>query len=130
MVIGLTQPSQSSNNPLVTLDEENLQLVVNVSVKLGVTAEQAKRKVTRYLMDEVSLLIGPQAPLLVVAGQEEIYWRFPIVFSMGPRGRLGQVGQIDVDAQSGALLVTDELIEEIKTYARVLAHGAALPADN
>ena len=113
MVIALTQPSKKSNNSFVTLDEDNLQLDVNFSVTIGITAEQAKRKLTHFLMDEVSLLISPQAPLLVVADKNAILWRFPIIFSMGHRGKLGQVGEIDVDACN-------------KAHAYILAQSATL----
>ncbi len=130
MIIALTQPAQGSGNSFITLDEDRLQLEVKFSATLGITAEQAKRKLTRFLMDEVSLLISPEIPLLVVTGQEAIFWRFPIVFSMGSRGRLGQVGEIDVDARSGELLLNDDMIEDIKTHARILAQNTTLPANN
>jgi hypothetical protein len=130
MVIALTQPSKKSNNSFVTLDEDNLQLDVNFSVTIGITAEQAKRKLTHFLMDEVSLLISPQAPLLVIADKNAIFWRFPIIFSMGHRGKLGQVGEIDVDACNGELLITHDLVEEIKTHAYILAKSTTLSTNN
>jgi hypothetical protein len=37
-----------------------------------------------------------------------------------PHGRLGQIGTIDVDAQSGQLQVTSQLIEDIRRNARSL----------
>jgi hypothetical protein len=130
MVIGLTLPAQASDRSFISLDEDNLQLEVKLSVTLGLTAEQARRKVIRFFMDEVSLLIHPQTPLLVVADQDKIFWRFPLVFSMGLRGKLGQVGEVDVDAQSGKLLLNDGLLREIVAHARLLAQGAPLPANN
>lgn len=111
-----------------TQDEENLQLEVNISTTLGITAGQAKRKLTRYFMDNVSLFITPQSPLLVVVNPEKISWRFPVFFAMGHHGRLGQVGEVDVDAHSGEILLNDVLLEEIKANAQRLAKGAALPA--
>jgi len=130
MVIALTQPAQESDQSFISLDEDKLQLEVKLSLTLGITAEQANRKVTRFLMDEVSLLIHPQTPILVVADQAAIFWRFPLIFSMGPRGKLGQVGEIDVDAQSGELLLNEDMLREIKTHACILAQGTALPANN
>lgn len=124
MAIALTQPTPGAGNPQIMLDEAQLQLEVKISAKLGITAEQAKRKLTRFFMDEVSLFISPQAPLLVLTDQEAIFWRFPIVFSMGKHGQLGQVGEIDVDARSGALLLDEAILEKIKTNARILARGA------
>jgi hypothetical protein len=130
MVIALTQPVQGSDQAFVSLDKDNLQLEVKLSVSLEITAEQAKRKVTRFLIDEVSLLIHPQPPLLVVSDQNTIFWRFPLVFSMGHRGKLGQVGEVDVNARTGQLLLNDDLISEIKAHARILAQSTALSQDN
>ena len=130
MVIALTQLIQQSDHPFISLDEENLQLDIKLSVTLGITAEQAKRKLTRFLVDEVSLLIHPQVPLLVVTDQNEIFWRFSLIFSMGPRGKLGQVGEVDVDARSGKLLLNDNLLAEIKAHAHILAQSATLTSNN
>ena len=127
MVVALTQ---RADNSCVVLDKDKLQLEVKLSVTLGITAEQAKRKLTRFLMDEVSLLINPQSPLLVVVDQNTIFWRFPLIFSMGPRGRLGQVGEVDVDALTGELLLDEKQLTEIKTHARLLAQSPALSTNN
>jgi len=121
---------RESSNFLIRLDKNKLQVDLNISVTLGITAEEAKRKLTRFFMDEVSLFISPESPLLVVADPETIFWRFPIVFSMGHYGKLGQVGQVDVDAQGGELLLNDRLLEEIKANARTLARGATLSTNN
>ena len=130
MVIALTEPAQEADNPIARLNEESLQLDIQLSITLGITAEQARRKLTRFLIDEVSLLIHPQAPLLVLAAANSIFWRFPLLFSMGPRGQLGQVGQVDVDAQTGEILLDDHILAEIKTHARILARSAPLSANN
>ncbi len=125
MVIALIESSPGLDKALITLDENKLQLDVNISLTLDLTAAQARRKLTRFFMDEVSLFINPQDPLLVVVDQETILWRFSIIFSMGRRGKLGQLGEVDVDARSGELLLDDKLLEEIKTNARSLARGTA-----
>lgn len=117
MVIALTQPQET----------ENLQLEVNISTTLGITAEQARRKVTRFLMDNVSMFLSPSSPLLVVKTQEQIWWRFPIGLNLGQHGYLGQVGEINVDAYTGELLLDDDSLERIEVNAQRLAQGAAHP---
>lgn len=111
-------------------DEENLQFEVNISTTLGITAGRARRKLTRYLMDNLSLFITPTSPLLVVVSPEKILWRFPVVLAMGHHGQIGQVGEVDVDAHSGQILLSDTLLEEINANAHRLAKSAALPAVN
>lgn len=53
-------------------EKENLQLELNISTTLGISASQAKRKVARFFMDEVSMFIGPDPPLLVINKDEQI----------------------------------------------------------
>ena len=59
-------------------------------------------------------------PSLVVDDSERFLWRVPVYLAVLPQGRLGQVGTIDVDAQTGQLLVTDRLIEEMQRNAQEL----------
>jgi hypothetical protein len=117
MVIALTQPQET----------EDLQLEVNISTTLGITAEQARRKVTRFLMDNVSMFLSPQEPMLVVTALEQIHWRFPISLSMGRQGNLGQVGEINVDAHTGELLLDEVILTEITDNAQRLAQSTAHP---
>ncbi len=117
MVIALTQPQET----------ENLQLEVNISTTLGITAEQARRKVARHLMDHVSMFLSPASPLLVVESQTQIYWRFPIGRSLGQQGYLGQVGEIDVDAYTGELLLNNTSLAKIEANAQRLAQSTTHP---
>ncbi len=50
MVIAITQSTRGPNNAIVTL------LEVKFLVTLGITVEQAKRKLPLFLMNEVSLI--------------------------------------------------------------------------
>ncbi len=84
-----------------------------------VTAGEARRKVVRFLLDEVSYLLRPEQPALVKT--DRLIWRVPIALTYPSRGIVGQVGHIDVDAETGRLLVTSEAIVEIKRNAHSLA---------
>lgn len=129
MIVAIAPSVQQTRQQTISLSENGLQLNLHLSLDLGITAKQAKRKLSRFLLDEVSLFIGPEEPLLVFMEAAKVVWRFPLHFSMAKQGKLGQVGAIDVDAQNGELLLTDEQIMEIKLNARLLARSAALPAD-
>jgi hypothetical protein len=117
MMIALTQPQET----------ENLQLEVNISATLGITAEEARRKVNRFLMDNVSMFLSPSVPLLVVESQEKIYWRFPIGLILGQQGYLGQVGEVDVDAYTGELLLDGHALVRIEANAQRLAQSTSHP---
>jgi len=87
--------------------------------ELNVSAFMARQKVTGYVLDRVSDHMVGDEPSLVVDG-ERFLWRVPVYLAVLPQGRLGQVGTIDVDAQTGQLLVTNRLIEEMQHNAREL----------
>jgi hypothetical protein len=112
----------------ITANNETMHLQVNISTTLNITAEQARRKLTRYFMDEVSMFITPQSPLLVIVNENQIFWRFPLALVMGKQGLLGLVGQVDVSALSGELILNVKLLEEIKTNAQRLVSHTPLPA--
>lgn len=119
MVIALTEPIQ---------EQESLHLEVNISTDLSISSQQAKRKLTRYFMDHVSLFFMPGKPLLVILAGNRIVWRFPVIFS--PGHQLGQVGEVDVDAQSGELIINKTNIAEMIDHANRLAQVAPLPAES
>jgi len=112
----------------ITANNETMRLQVNISTTLNITAEQARRKLTRYFMDEVSMFITPQSPLLVIVNENQIFWRFPLALVMGKQGLLGLVGQVDVSALSGEFILNVKLLEEIKTNAQRLVSHTSLPA--
>ena len=129
MVVAVAPLAQDIHKQQIYLSKDGLQVDLHLSLKLGITAQQAKRKLSRFLLDEVSLFLGPAEPLLVLSDTPSAFWRFPIELSMAKRGRVGQVGMIDVDAQTGELHLSDEQLTEIKLNARLLARGATLPTD-
>lgn len=129
MVVAVAPLVQDTDNRQIHLSSDGLHIDLHLTLTLGITAQQAKRKLSRFLMDEVSLFLGPEAPLLVLSDTSSAFWRFPIEFSMARRGRIGQVGMIDVNAQTGELQLSDEQLTEIKLNARLLARGTALSTD-
>ena len=113
MVIALT-PSPN---------EDELQVELSISTRLSLTADQARRKTTRFLMDNISMFLTPVNPLLVVTDQEHIQWRFSIMLVLGQQGKLGQVGELNVDAYTGEILVDEVDLMEIKDNAQRLAQS-------
>jgi predicted DNA-binding antitoxin AbrB/MazE fold protein len=87
--------------------------------RVRITARAAQRKVNRFLLDEISYLMGGEQPSL--AETDRLVWRVPIVLTYPAHGIVGQVGSIDVDTESGELLLSPETVEEIQHNARALA---------
>jgi hypothetical protein len=98
---------------------------IHIDTKLPVSYVQARRQVTGYLIDSVSDHLGGEQPILVING-EQLWWRVPVVLFLTSLGRVGQVGFIDVDCQTGELLITESRLEGIRSHADYLATRATL----
>ena len=68
---------------------------------IKVTAEEAQGKVTRWLRDEVSMLIYEEKPDLVF--RQHPLWLVPAVIAFPSTGPAGNVGAIEVDAETGEM---------------------------
>lgn len=97
----------------------HVSIVINVSARIAVSAEEARRKVNRFVHREISYLMRGEPPNLVVA--DRVYWRVPIVLTFPSYGSLGIVGSVDVDVESGELNVSADYIAEVQGRAQELA---------
>jgi hypothetical protein len=93
-------------------------------VNIQVTAEEARRKVDQWLLDEVSLMIGAEPPSLIVG--ERAVWRVPAWIGFPRHGRVGVVGTVDVDVETGVMYASAEVKAGIERRAAELA--SHLPA--
>jgi len=96
-----------------------LDVDVRLSCEVNYTAVSAKRRVSGYVASNVSVLMGGEDPTLVLA--DRIVWRVPVVLTMPGHGVLGRVGEIDVDVETGEILVTEDILTGIKDHAKRLA---------
>jgi len=106
--------------PYTIPEKGTVELNLNRSFEIKVTAEQARRQVNRWLLNEVSYLLGAEAPTLVV-GEDEVVWRVPAAISFPHTGRVGVVGSVDVDVTSGSMNNTPDCKAEIERQAKELA---------
>lgn len=81
--------------------------------------QTAQRHVTRWVASEVGNMLMGGSPQLIVS--EQVVWRVPVMLGSSQRGILGEVGTVDVDAQTGELLSSDDLVEQILQNAATLA---------
>jgi hypothetical protein len=103
------------------------ELDINIHVKatFNVTPFVARQKVNGMLLDRVGTGLLSESPDLVAA-DGRLCWRVPVVLALPGSGRLGQVGTVDVDVQSGEVLADDALIDSITHHATQLASDPAL----
>ena len=96
-----------------------IQVTIQVAARFNYSAQVAERLVGRFVADEISYLLRPDTPTLVVAN--ELYWRVPLVLAFPDSGAAGQVGAIDVNVETGQLSVTPDQVAEIIRHAHELA---------
>ena len=110
VVLEKLQPSQ--------LHAAQVDIQVHVRAQVNITPFVARQKVHLLMLDKVGNLLHGGEPELVLA--EHVYWRVPVLLSTPSRGLLGQVGAIRVDAQTGEVLATDDMLKDIAEHAQRL----------
>lgn len=92
-----------------------VKIEFSLSTQVNVTDFTAQRKVSKVLLDQVGNLLYGERPTLV-AGRR-LLWRVPVWVALPTTGPLGQVGTLDVDAQTGEVLTDAELLNAIEERA-------------
>ena len=110
---------------LPQLEAAEVDVTIRVSAKLNVTKVAARRKVNVFVLNEIGTGLGGDTPTLIIYN-DRLCWRVPVVLALPPKGRLGQVGHIDLDAQTGEILADDQLIQDIADHAERLVAGSSL----
>lgn len=111
-------------NTLTIPKTGHLQIDIHLSAEVNVTATIARRKVNAFLATHVGNLLLADEPLLTLG--QRIMWRVPVDLTAPPTGRLGRVGEIDVDVENGDLMVNEAQISRIRDHAHRLVTGSPL----
>jgi hypothetical protein len=107
--------------------ESELKVEITLTAKVNFTATACQRRVSKLLLDQVGLFYGERPNL--VFSEERMLWRVPVWLSLPTTGPLGQVGTLDVDVQTGEILYTPEILDEIKERGHALAERATSQAE-
>lgn len=99
--------------------QADVRIEISIAAYLGITSQSAQRKVSKLVLDQVGNLLYGETPNLVAGSR--LLWRVPVWVSSPASGPIGQAGTLDVDAQTGEVLYSDEQLELIGEQARVLA---------
>lgn len=84
---------------------------------INVDAYHARRKVSNWLANDVAMLLMGHTVTLVLA--ERSYWRISVVLTSS-KGIRGEVGMVNVDADTGEMLLTPELADSLLQAATAL----------
>lgn len=98
---------------------------VIVRFKFNVTAEEAQRKVGRWLHRHVSMLISAEEPTLILG--KPTVWHVPAAISLPSLGRIGVVGMVCVDVETGETEDLAECQARIERYLEEEVKPSLLP---
>ena len=87
---------------------------------INITAFTARQKVSGYVGDRISHLMGGDEPTLVLT-KGQLVWRVSVILTQPSQGVAGIVGVMDVDARTGSFIVKPDFAEQVKTRARAIA---------
>lgn len=115
---------ENQSSTLAIPQSGRLQIDIRLSAEVSVSATIARRKVNAFLATHIGNLLLADEPVLTVG--ERIVWRVPVDLTAPPDGRLGRVGEIDVDVESGELNVDEAQISRIRDHAHRLVTSSPL----
>jgi hypothetical protein len=104
-----------------------VKIEFSLTAQVNITDFTAQRKVSKLLLDDVGNLLYGERPSLVVG--RRLLWRVPVWLALPTTGPLGQVGALDVDAQTGEILFTQQILDEIAERGDALAQSATPKTD-
>ena len=112
-------------DPYVLPEKGEFEFYIKRTVNLRVTAEEARRKVQHWLLDQVSYMMGAESPQLVLQ-EDATVWQVSVILTASQVGRVGIAGSVAVDVQTGEILCNSVEKAQIRHNAAALA--ATLPA--
>lgn len=101
-----------------------VEINVNLKAAVNITAVSARRKVNAFLATNVGNLLLAGEPVLSIT--ERIVWRVPVDVTYPEDGRIGRVGEVDIDVETGELLLDSVQINQLEQNALRLAASPTL----
>jgi len=89
---------------------------------LQISALVARQKVNVLVLTRVSNLLLAGEPKLVQKSEAASVWRVPVDLTFPSQGRVGQVGELEVDALRGEIHYTEALLAQLQKEAEHLAN--------
>jgi len=87
----------------------------------------ARQKVNVLVLEKVSNLLLAGEPILTQTADGSWVWRVPVDLTFPGRGRVGSVGEIEVDARYGEVRYSEELLAQMTDKAQHLARQVLHP---
>lgn len=89
--------------------------------EVSISAFVARQKVNVLMLEQVSNLLLADEPELIQRADHVWAWRVPIDLTYPSHGRVGRVGEVEVDARHGEVHYTEAMLNQIRDNAHHLA---------
>lgn len=100
---------------------------IEVTAQFNISAAVAKQKVNRFLAMNAGNMLAAGEPELIIS--DRLLWRVPVLFGTPAKGMLGRVGELNIDADTGeVLLERPSDLEEMQRHAEILYSSTPSPA--
>jgi hypothetical protein len=100
---------------------------VGLAPDIQISALVARRKVNTLVLQRVSNLLLTGEPTLEQTTTGAWIWRVPVDLTFPSHGRVGCVGEIEVDARYGEVRYTEAILEQMRDEAERLAEQVLSP---
>jgi hypothetical protein len=94
---------------------------VKFEASLPISAFVARQKVNVLMLEQISHLLLAGEPQLVQKMNQQWVWQVPVDLTFPNKGRVGQVGQVEVEAYHGEIQFTEILLAQILAKVQQLA---------
>jgi hypothetical protein len=101
-----------------------VKVTLEMITEVNVSQYMARVLAQDFLLMKVGNLLKADEPAFVVGDPPR--WNVPVILTNPQVGRVGMIGQIGVDADTGEILAGRRDIEALKRQANELAHSASL----
>ncbi|CAN5712745.1 hypothetical protein BH10CHL1_BH10CHL1_45840 [soil metagenome] len=102
-----------------------LTLHLDRQITVKISANEAQKRVSRYVHWELSSQMHAEAPVLLVAA--EAFWRVPVHLTFPAFGDVGCIGFIKVDPLTGQLDTSPATIHQLTAKAEEFAGRFSSP---
>jgi hypothetical protein len=119
--------SEAAKDFLAWLDEYLRE--VRPIPEVQISAFVARQKVNVLMLERVSNLLLADEPRLVQRPDGHWVWQVPVDLTFPSRGRVGCVGELEVDARYGEVRYSDASLAQIDDNARRLSGQVLHPVE-
>ena len=97
------------------VEPQRLSITIEIDADVRVSAMEAQREATVWLLDNVGHLAMVDQPRLII-GHRTI-WQVPVMLSSPAHSPIGPIGHVEVDAHTG------QVLEETNTAEKLIHNG-------